>query len=46
VGSKDNDGRTPLSYEAGYGHRAAVKLLLDSGKVDADLKNNDGWTSL
>jgi serine/threonine-protein phosphatase 6 regulatory ankyrin repeat subunit A len=29
--SKSNNGRTPLSYAAGYSHKAVVKLLLEKG---------------
>ncbi|KAK3339432.1 hypothetical protein B0H65DRAFT_476487, partial [Neurospora tetraspora] len=28
------------------GHEAVVKLLLDTGKVDADAQDQDGWTAL
>jgi len=35
--SKDNGGRTPLSYAA-----ENVQILLDTGKVDVDLKDKDG----
>jgi ankyrin repeat protein len=38
--------QTPLSWAAATGHETVVKLLLDTGKVDIDSKDSDGWTPL
>ncbi|KAK3935766.1 hypothetical protein QBC46DRAFT_461901 [Diplogelasinospora grovesii] len=43
---KDKDDLTPLSYAAGTGYEAVVKLLLDSGEVDTDSRDEHGWTPL
>ena len=42
IDSKDNSGRTPLSWAAENGHEAMVQLLLGTGKVDIDSKDNSG----
>jgi ankyrin repeat protein len=44
--SKNDYGRTPLSYAAERGHEAVVKLLLDIGKVDADSDTGNGRAPL
>jgi ankyrin repeat protein len=41
--SKDNNGRTPLSYAAGKGREAVVKLLLEKG---AELESMDKYCRL
>ncbi|KAL2004632.1 hypothetical protein VTN00DRAFT_3368, partial [Thermoascus crustaceus] len=43
--SKDNTGRTPLSWAASHGQGAVVQLLLEKG-VDPDSKDEDGRTPL
>jgi hypothetical protein len=39
-------GQTPLLWAAEQGHKAVVKLLLETGKVDIDVKDSSGWTPL
>jgi ankyrin repeat protein len=43
--SKDNDGRTPLSWAAGLENEAVVELLLENG-AELESKDNDGRTPL
>jgi ankyrin repeat protein len=44
--SKDSYGRTPLSWAAGNGHEAVVKLLLAKDGVDVDSKDSYSQTPL
>jgi len=46
VDSKDEYGRTPLSWATSNGHEAIVELLLSTGKVEVDSKNKDDQTPL
>ena len=44
---KDNEySQTPLLWAAVNGHKAVVKLLLETYKADVDVKDNDGLTLL
>lgn len=38
-------GDTALHGAASRGHAGVVKLLLDSGKVDVGMENEDGYTA-
>jgi ankyrin repeat protein len=39
---KDTFGKTPLLWAVWYGHDAVVKRLLETGKVELDMKNDSG----
>jgi ankyrin repeat protein len=43
---KDCYGRTPLSWAAREGRDIVIKLLIKTGKVDIDSKDDDGRTPL
>jgi hypothetical protein len=43
--SKDSNGRTPLSWAAGSGHKAVVELLLEKG-AELETKDKYGQTPL
>ncbi|KAI1192637.1 hypothetical protein F5X97DRAFT_340069 [Nemania serpens] len=45
VNSKDNDGRTPLSWATEKGHGNVVRLLLERG-ADIDIRDKDTHTAL
>jgi ankyrin repeat protein len=46
IDAKDGDDLTPLSWAAEGGHEGIVKMLLATGKVDADSKDDYGQTPL
>ncbi|RKK65446.1 hypothetical protein BFJ69_g16275 [Fusarium oxysporum] len=46
VNHRDSYGRIALSYAAMRGNEAIVKLLLDTGKVNVNIPDVDGWTPL
>jgi hypothetical protein len=46
LSSKDNDGRTPLSWAAEGVYEAVVKLLLANESIDLNSMDNDGRTPL
>lgn len=39
-------GHSPLSLAARKGHEAIVKLLLETGRMNIDMKDFNGWTPL
>ncbi|EED19184.1 hypothetical protein TSTA_025060 [Talaromyces stipitatus ATCC 10500] len=43
---KGSDGRTPLSWATENGHESVFKLLLHTGKINADSKDENGRTPL
>ncbi|HZH28544.1 MAG TPA: AAA family ATPase [Azospirillaceae bacterium] len=40
------DGRTPLMVAAAEGRVAAIRLLIDRGRVNIDQRDPSGWTAL
>ncbi|CAI7628498.1 unnamed protein product [Penicillium palitans] len=42
--SRDNEGRTPLSWAAEVSQAQAVELLLSTKKVDVKSRDNGNWT--
>lgn len=42
--SRDNEGRTPLSWAARVSQAQAVELLLSTKKVDVKSRDNGNWT--
>lgn len=46
IDSKDNDGRTPLSWAAVYGDGKIVRMFLQRDDVDVNCKDNEGRTPL
>lgn len=46
IDKKDFEGNTPLAIAANVGDRYIVRILLAKGEVDANSKNNRGFTPL
>lgn len=46
VEATDIHGRTPLFWASCKGHEAVVKLLLETERVNADIKDSKGETPL
>jgi ankyrin repeat protein len=46
VDSKDESGKTPLSWAAEEGNKDVVQLLVETDKVDVDSKDKDERTPL
>ncbi|KAK1579135.1 LOW QUALITY PROTEIN: uncharacterized protein LY79DRAFT_593036 [Colletotrichum navitas] len=46
VDSRDNDGRSTLSWAAEKGSKEMVQMLLNTGQVDVDSRDNDGRSTL
>jgi ankyrin repeat protein len=46
INSKDEYGKSPLSWAAENGRETTVKLLLGTGRIEVDLKDKLGQTSL
>jgi ankyrin repeat protein len=46
INSKDNSGRTALSYAASNGHEAVVRLLLNRSDINVNSSDGDGYTVL
>ena len=46
VNKKDQNGRSALSFAAGYGYLDVVELLLSATNIDIKSEDNDGRTPL
>jgi ankyrin repeat protein len=43
---RDNYGRTPLYLAVQHGHEGVVRTLLDSGRVNFDIRDRNGLAPL